>query len=355
MWDEFTYNALPMRVVFGSGTSVYVGDEVAHHGLNRVLVLATPGQTALANRISEAIGQRSAGVHAEARMHVPAETASAAGVIAEERGIDGCVAVGGGSAIGLGKALALRLRLPIIAIPTTYAGSEMTPVWGMTEDNVKRTGRDRSVLPRSVVYDPELTVALPTAVSVNSGFNALAHAVEALYAPDASPIPSLAAAEGVRALSAALPRIVAEGTDIDARRDALYGAWLCGTALANTTMSLHHKLCHVLGGAFDLPHAEVHTVLLPHVLAYNAAAAPAALDTLRQALHTDDPADALWELATELGAPRSLEEIGMAASDLDEAAQQVAAAPYANPRTPIAGELRQLLDLAFHGERPLPH
>ncbi|WP_327347001.1 maleylacetate reductase [Streptomyces europaeiscabiei] len=353
MWNEFTYQALPMRVAFGAGRLSVLGEEVARLGLERILVLATPGQEEHVGLVTEALGRHTAGVFQEARMHVPAETAAAAWETARHLGADGCVAVGGGSAIGLGKAVALKHRLPVVAVPTTYAGSEMTPIWGLTEDGVKRTGRDAAVLPRSVVYDPELTLSLPVPLSVTSGFNALAHAVEGLYAPDASPVVSLMAQEGAQALVEALPRIAEDGSDIEARTRALYGSWLCGAVLGATTMSLHHKLCHVLGGSFDLPHAEVHTVVLPHVLAYNAPAAPRAALAMKRVLDAHEPATALWDLARSLGAPVSLAELGMSKEHIREAVCQVVEAPYANPRTPTAEELTGLLERAVRGERPI--
>jgi maleylacetate reductase len=285
-------------------------------------------------------------------MHVPVETAHAARQVARDRGADGCVAVGGGSTIGLGKAIALTHGLPIVAVPTTYAGSEMTPVWGLTDRGVKRTGRDSAVLPRSVVYDPELTLTLPVKMSVTSAMNALAHAVEGLYAPDASPIVSLMGEEGARAITEALPRIAANGKDLAARSRALYGSWLCGAVLGATTMSLHHKLCHVLGGSFDLPHAEVHTILLPHVVAFNAPASDAMRGALERVLATSDPAGALWELSRSLGAPTSLADIGMDERDLPKVVDAVLDAPYANPRKPDADDLRSLLNRAQSGERP---
>jgi maleylacetate reductase len=349
---EFTHQVLPMRVVFGAGRLAVLMDEVAHLGLERVLVLSTPGQEKPARRVADILGRHAVGVFQQARMHVPAETAAAASVIARRLGADGCVAVGGGSTIGLGKAVALRHGLPVIAVPTTYSGSEMTPIWGLTEDGVKRTGRDPAVLPRTVLYDPELTLALPTTVSVTSGLNALAHAVEGLYAPDTSPIISLMAQEGVRALVEALPGIAADGADLAARSRALYGAWLCGAVLGTTTMSLHHKLCHVLGGSFDLPHSEVHTVVLPHVLAYNAPSAPAAIAVLQCVLDAEHPAAALRDLVQSLGAPTSLAAIGMKEENIPEAVRLVMAAPYANPRTPTTNDLTALVTRALHGERP---
>jgi maleylacetate reductase len=284
-------------------------------------------------------------------MHVPAEVADAASARAAELGADGCVAVGGGSTIGLGKAVALRHDLPVIAVPTTFAGSEMTSIWGLTESGVKRTGRDPAVLPRSVVYDPDLVRTLPPRLAVTSGINAVAHAVEGLYAPDASPIVSLMAEEGIRVLADALPRIVTDPDDPGPRSAALRGAWLCGAVLGATTMSLHHKLCHVLGGTFDLPHADVHTVVLPHVVAYNTPAAPTALAALRRTLG-DEPAGTLWDLADRLGAPTSLARIGMRDADLPRVVRQVVDQPYANPRPVTADGITALLADAHRGARP---
>ncbi|OMQ15595.1 maleylacetate reductase, partial [Modestobacter sp. VKM Ac-2676] len=286
-------------------------------------------------------------------VHVPVEVAHRAREVAAGLGADGCVAVGGGSALGLGKAVALEHGLPVIAVPTTYAGSEMTPIWGLTEGGAKRTGRDSRVLPVSVVYDAELTLSLPAQLSATSGMNAIAHAVEGLYAPDASPVVSLMAEEGVRALSGALPRVVADGTDIDARGEALYGAWLCGAVLGATTMSLHHKLCHTLGGTLDLPHAATHTVVLPHALAYNQPAVPDAAAALSRALGgVPDPARELWELAGRLGATRALAELGIAESDLERIADLAVASPYANPRPVTREGVAALLRAAWTGGPP---
>jgi maleylacetate reductase len=345
---DFSYTALPMRVVFGAGRLAELADELDHLGLRRVLVLSTAEQRDLAERVAGLLGDRAGGVHAEARMHVPVEVADRATEVAAARGADGCVAVGGGSTVGLGKAIALRSGLPIVAVPTTYAGSEMTPVWGLTENEVKKTGRDQVVLPRSVVYDPELTVGLPVPMSVTSGTNAIAHAVEALYAPDASPIVSLMAEETVRAMVSALPRIVAEPGDVDGRSDALYAAWLAGACLGRTTMGLHHKLCHVLGGTLNLPHSETHTVLLPHVLAFNAPAAPAAAAAVARALGGEP----LWDRLRALGAPASLRELGAAREDLAQVVDQAVDAPYSNPRKVDRAALTALLDAAYDGTPP---
>jgi maleylacetate reductase len=351
---RFTYQALPMRVLFRPGALAALAGELDALGLRRVLVLSTPGQEATARVVARTLGDRAAGIHPHAVMHVPVEVARRARDAAGAAGADGCVAVGGGSTIGLGKAVALQHGLPVVAVPTTYAGSEMTPIWGLTEQGAKRTGRDPRVLPRSVVYDPELTLSLPARVSAASGLNAVAHAVEALYAPDASPIVSLMAEEGVRAFSAALPAIARAPRDLAARGTALYGAWLCGACLGATTMSLHHKLCHILGGTLDLPHAETHAVVLPYVLAYNAGSAPAAVAALRRALDTDDPALALQELGGRLGTPRSLGELGVRAEDLDRVVEQGVASPSANPREFTREDLRALLEAALDGRPVTP-
>lgn len=349
---QFLYEALPMRVAFGQDYRQHLVQEARHLELKRVLVLSTEGREHLAHEVAEALGEASAGVYAKARMHVPVETAHDAARFAVAVGADGCVAVGGGSAIGLGKAIALEFGTPIIALPTTYSGSEMTPVWGMTADGVKKTGRDRRVLPRSVIYDPALTTSLPVATSVTSGFNALAHAVEALYAPDRTPIISLMAEEGARALTQALPQVGAHPLDLGHRAGALYGAWLCGVALGATTMSLHHQLCHVLGGSFGLPHAETHTVLLPYVLAYNAPGAPAALAALRRATGAGEPATFLRDLAVRLGAPPSLAALGFSASDVAHAVDLALKKPYANPRPVTADGVSAILSAAVNGDTP---
>lgn len=353
--SPFTYVAQPARIVFGAGTLAQLPAEIERLGATRALVLSTPEQAASARRVAELLGARAAGVFAQAVMHVPIETARAARDEARRLGADCAVAIGGGSTTGLGKAIALDSGLPIIAIPTTYAGSEVTPIYGLTEGGVKKTGRDPRVLPKTVIYDPELTLTLPLAMSVTSALNAIAHAAEGLYAPDANPVVSLMAEEGVRACAAALPRLAADPQDLAARADALYGAWLCGTVLGVITMGLHHKLCHTLGGSFNLPHAETHTVVLPHALAYNAPAAPDAMARLARALGAADAEDApaaVQRLARAHGAPVSLAAIGMPAAGLDRAADLAAATPYPNPRPLDRAALRALLQRAHEGAPP---
>ncbi|HWQ13441.1 MAG TPA: maleylacetate reductase, partial [Roseiflexaceae bacterium] len=314
--------------------------------------LCTPGQRAPAEALAALLGPRSAGIYAGAAPHVPLEVAEAARAEARRLEADCCVAVGGGSTIGLAKAIALTEGLPILALPTTYAGSEMTPIWGITAGGLKQTGRDARVLPRAVIYDPELTLGLSPRIAGPSGLNAIAHCVEALYAPDTNPIVQLMAEEGIRALAAALPAIQANPASLEARAGALYGAWLAGAALGATSMGLHHKLCHTLGGSFGLPHAETHAAVLPHAAAYNRVAAPEAMHRVARALGVADAPAGLFDLAAALGAPAALRDIGMRAEDLDRAAELATQAPYANPAPVTREEVRRLLRNAFEGRRP---
>ncbi|MDM0042657.1 maleylacetate reductase [Variovorax sp. J22G21] len=352
---RFVYVAQPARVVFGAGSLAQLGAEIEALGAKRALVLSTPGQRALAERVAGLLGARAAGVFDRAVMHVPIETAREAREVARQLGADCAVAVGGGSTTGLGKAIALDSGLPIVAIPTTYAGSEMTPIYGLTEGGLKKTGRDARVLPKTVLYDPELTLGLPLRTSVTSGINAIAHAAEGLYAMDANPVMSLMAREGIRAIARSLPALQSKADDIDARSDALYGAWLCGTVLGNVGMALHHKLCHTLGGSFNLPHAETHTIVLPHALAYNASAAPEAMRAIAQALGASpgtSAAQAAFDLARDHGAPTALRDIGLQAADIEPALAIALQTPYPNPRPLEREALHALLRDAFEGVRP---
>jgi maleylacetate reductase len=351
--EAFQYTALPTRVVFGFGTIAKVADELASLGRKRALVLSDPHHaTAAAARLMHTLGEFGVELSTDAVMHTPVEVTERVMQKLAACDADCIVALGGGSTIGLAKALALRTDLPQIVLPTTYAGSEATPVLGETRDGEKVTIRSMKVLPEVIVYDVELTLGLPPGISLVSGINAIAHAVEALYARDANPVTSSLAEQGIAALGRALPRIVSDPKDRNARADALFGAWLCGSCLGAVGMSLHHKLCHVLGGTFGLPHAETHTVILPQAVAYNAAYAPVAIGRVARALGADHAAQALFDLAVTNGGPSSLREIGMSFSDLDRAAGEAVKSPYWNPRPVEPDAIRKLLDDAFNGRRP---
>jgi maleylacetate reductase len=343
------YRLRPVRVVFGAGALQQLGAELAAAGLRRAFVLSTPGRASDVARVRDAIGDAAAGAFGRAALHVPTSLVDAASAELERIAPDCCVSIGGGSAIGLGKALAVRTGLPLVSIPTTYSGSEMTDTWGTTEGGVKHTGRDARVAPGLVVYDPELTLSLPPEVSAASGMNAIAHAVEALHAPDANPFASAMADAALRTLARALPRVVRSPADLDARAEALEGAHFAGLALSVTRMGLHHKLCHVLGGAFGLDHALTHAILLPHVARFNEPAAPQAMTVVANALGTAGAAEGLFALERQLGIPRSLLDIGLRADQLDRAADLAVQAPYPNPRPAARDDVLRLLREATGG------
>jgi maleylacetate reductase len=344
---RFEFESLPGRVVFGPGRVAEVPAEADRLCMERAIVVAAKEEDALAEPVERALGARFAGRVDRIRQHVPEAVATAARErVAELRG-DGLIAIGGGSTIGLAKAVALTSGLPILAVATTYAGSEMTPIWGITAGARKTTGRDLRVLPQTVVYDPELTVTLPPALSAVSGMNALAHCAEALWVDAANPVVDAFGEEGVRALATALPRVVASPADVDARALALHGAHLAGRALAAVGTGLHHKLAHVLGGTFDLPHADVHSVLLPYTTAYHAGNHQDAMPRLARALGGHEPAAALWELGREIGTPRDLAALGLSDRQATEAATIVAESGSAAYEDVLA-----LLGHARRGERP---
>lgn len=349
--DSFVYEAAPARVVFGFGTLAQARAEAERLGLERVLVLSTPEQEAAARQVSDLLGPLACGIFSGAAMHTPVEVTEQAVALVRTRYIDGVIGIGGGSTTGLAKAIALRTDLPQIVIPTTYAGSEMTPILGETKDGLKTTQRTPKVLPEVVIYDVDLTLSLSPAISVASGLNAVAHAVEALYAKDGNPIIRSMAGEGIAALVGALPRIVARPDDLQARSDALYGAWLCGICLGAVGMALHHKLCHTLGGLFNLPHAETHTIVLPHALAYNAPAIESAMRALAPALG-NDPARRLYDLAGQLGVKRALKDIGMPCDGIERASEMAMANPYWNPRTIERAAIQDLISRAYEGHPP---
>jgi alcohol dehydrogenase class IV len=330
-------------VVFGRGRFAEAAAEAKRLGIKRPLVITTRHQ---AGSVSALVRETGGVGFANAAMHTPVTVTQDAMDVVKTEGCDGTIALGGGSSTGLGKAIAFRTDLPQLVIPTSYAGSEMTNILGETADGAKVTKRDPKIQPETVIYDPDLLATLPDTFAATSGMNAIAHAVEGLYAVDGNPVVSLMAEEGIRALTTALPK-GKQGHD-----EALYGAWLCGAVLGSVAMALHHKLCHVLGGSFDLPHAETHTVILPHATAYNANGSRDAMARITRALATGGAASGLFDLAQRLGAPLTLKELGMPEEGLDKAADMAVAAPYPNPTPLERNALRQLLQNAYDGRRP---
>ncbi|MBC6456501.1 maleylacetate reductase and hydroxyquinol 1,2-dioxygenase domain-containing protein [Actinomadura sp. HBU206391] len=348
----FVYTSHPARVVFGAGTAGRVRDEVLRLGGSRALLLTSPPLAKAAEQVREALGPVAVAEFDGAAMHTPSEVTERALNVAVEHSVDCLVAVGGGSTTGLAKALALRTDLPQVILPTTYAGSEVTPILGETVGGRKTTQSSPSVRPETVIYDVAFTVGLPVAMSVTSGVNALAHAVEALYSPQADPLTDEMALDAIGRMARALPRIAANPSDLEARADALQAAWLSGTCLGTVGMGLHHKLCHTLGGAFDLPHAETHTVVLPHAMAYNAPATPDVMRRIADALGVADAPRGMFDLIAGLNGPTTLRALGMAEADLPRAAELATATSYPNPREPTTEGIADLLRDAWEGRRP---
>lgn len=351
MSRAFNYQGSSAHIVFGEGRSQTAGEWIEKLGCRRALVLATPHQKADAEALAVNLGPLTAGVFAGAVMHTPVDVTDVAMQAVRDSGADCVVSLGGGSTTGLGKAIAYRTDLPQIVIPTTYAGSEVTPILGQTEGGRKTTVRDAGILPEVVIYDAALTTGLPVAMSVTSGLNAMAHAVEALYAQDRNPISSLMATEGLRAFKAALPAIVANPQDLAVRADGLYGAWLCGTVLGTVGMALHHKICHTLGGTFDTPHADTHAIMLPHTAAFNAVAVPELLAPVAE-IFGGSVGGGLWDFSKSIGAPLALRDLGLSEADLDRASQIATENPYWNPRPIDRPSIRDLLQHAWEGSRP---
>lgn len=349
---EFTARTAAVRVRFGAGVRRAVPEEIMAMGARRALILTTPQQADLAEAFAELCGPLVAGVFTGAAMHTPVEVSEHATAYARDIGADVLVAVGGGSTTGLGKAIALRTDLPQIVVPTTYAGSEATPILGQTENGAKTTLTSNRVQPEVILYDPELVVTLPVSVTVASALNAMAHAAEGLYARDRSPLSVLMAVEGLRAFRDALPMVVSGPADLAARGETLYGAWLCGTVLGQVGMALHHKLCHVLGGSFDLPHSDTHAIILPHAIAYNAATVPDLLAPVTEIFGGPTAGAALHRFAREMNAPLALRDLGLREADLDRATEIATANPYWNPRPVEPAAIRRLLQAAWSGDEP---
>lgn len=341
---SFTYDQLPARVVFGVDTArTALVPEVDRLGARRVLAIASTRDSARVAAVLAPLRERVVGTFTQVREHVPLATAEAARAAAKTADADLLLAIGGGSTVGAAKAVALTARLPIVAVPTTYAGSEVTPVWGLTENERKTTGVDPAVLPRVIIYDPTLTATLPPDLAAASGFNALAHAVEAMWAPRRNPVSTAVAGEAVERLAA--------GLRTGDPAELLCGAWLGSSAFAVAGSGLHHKLCHVLGGTFGLPHARTHAVVLPHVLAFNAPGAPDVAERIARALGTDDAVAGLRALADEHGIPRGLRALGMPETAIAEAAALTQpAVPADNPVLVTGGALERLVRTAWSGD-----
>jgi maleylacetate reductase len=349
---HFIHESAAPRVVFGRGSVARVSEEVDRIGAQRVLLIGNPGRAGIQLVLAGTLEPHVVGIVTRVQEHVPVHVAEEAAEQAASVKADLLLPVGGGSAIGIAKAVARRTGLPILAVPTTYSGSEMTPIWGETEDQVKVTGRDCALVPRTVVYDPDLSESMPADLRATSGLNALAHCAEAMSDPGCSPLIKAAAVEGARALARGLRCRQDAPEDATAPEDILYGAWLAGLALAGASTGLHHKLCHVIGGQQRLPHGGLHSVLLPYVLAYQEPAAAGALDRFASAVGHGSAAGAVWDLGRRLGTPASLSAIGFQRSGTQDVIDAVMAAPPTGPRSVEPGALSELLEWAVLGLPP---
>ncbi|MBU0584105.1 MAG: maleylacetate reductase [Alphaproteobacteria bacterium] len=352
MMDSFTFPGLTTRVVFGSGTMERTEEEVRRLGHDKAMVLSTEHQKEDAERLAASLGDLSAGTFSGAVMHTPVEVTEKAVEIFRTSGATAVVSLGGGSTVGLGKAIALRTGADQVVIPTTYAGSEMTDILGETSAGEKTTRRSPDIRPETVIYDVDLTLGLPVELTVTSAMNAIAHAMEALYAPDRNPVTVLMCKDAMAAFREAIPRLIDDPRNRTARAQALYSAWCCSTALGHSSMALHHKLAHVFGGSFDTPHAETHAILLPYTTAFNEAAVPDLLRPIADAFGGRSAGGAIWDFAQSVGSPLSLKDIGIQETDLDRAATIAVKNAYANPRPIDLGSIRELLQAAWEARRP---
>lgn len=349
---NFDHITLRQRVRFGSHQAgSLVAQEVAERGARRVMLIAGEFELEMAREVTAEIDV--AVEHSDVVMHVPIETAQKARAVATERDIDLIVCVGGGSTTGLAKAVALRTGIPIVAVPTTYAGSEATNVWGLTENERKTTGVDDKVLPETVIYDAALTVSLPVDMSVASALNGMAHCIDSMWGPRADPINAAMASEGIRALNIGIQQVVNDPKGLAGRERALYGAYLSAVSFASAGSGLHHKICHVLGGTFDLPHAQTHATVLPYVLAFNQGHAPEAAERIAAAFGTDDALSGLQQLRAAVDAPTALADYGFTAEGIATAVEiTLGNVPANNPREVTEDNLTELLTAALHGTDP---
>lgn len=351
----FQHTTLGQRVLFGTGNAAeHLAGEIKRLDARKVMVIASARERAEAEKITAGIN--AALIHDDVAPHVPIDKAEKARNTAIHNDIDLLVSVGGGSTTGLAKAIALTTGLPILAVPTTYAGSEATNVWGLTKAARKTTGIDDRVLPVTVIYDAELTLSLPQDLSIASGLNALAHCIDSMWAPRTDPINQALAAEGIRALNNGLPAISNNPNDLTGRELTLYGAYLSAVAFASAGSGMHHKICHALGGRWNLPHAQTHAVVLPYVLAFNALDALDAADRIAAAFQTETAIEGLNTLRDTLGTPIALKDLGLAKENINEAVQLILPAiPASNPRPVTEENLTALLTAAHAGTSPSEH
>lgn len=358
--QSFTHVGMPGRVIHGAGSVATLAAEVEALDARRVMFCCTKSRVPEVEKLAATLGARFAGICDAAKIFVPLSAVEPGREMAAALNADCLVSYGGGTAVGLAKAIALGGEgleggMPIVSIVTTYSGSETTALQGIIgHDGVRTNYRDMRMLPKVLIYDPELMLDVPLDVSIASGFNSIAHAVSSYLGKDANPVANMFSENGIRAMSSALVRLAQDPRDVDARSEALHGAWLCGMTLMSSGTTIHHKMVHVLGGGFDLPHGPTHAIMLPHSTAYNRDAAPEAMKGIARAFG-DEAADApraLFDLLGKSGAAEGLKQLGLPEAALDEAADRIMIDRYFNLRDYDRSAIRAALQDAWEGKPP---
>jgi maleylacetate reductase len=350
MISNFSYRSDPIRIVFGAGAVAALRAETEFHKISRLVVLCSPTRADFARRVTAPVADRFVGFCDTAGQHMPRDAFEH--IVGEMKRLnaDGFVVIGGGSPIGLAKAAAATTGLPYIAIVTTYSGSEMAARWYIGVADNRVNGESVAALPATAIYDPELTLDLPPAISAASGMNAMAHAVESLYGIDTNPVVQAMAEKAVRLLGASLPRVIENPRDIEARTDALYAAWLAANFRAQ--VGLEHAIAQRVRQWFNLDHARTHAVATPYAVGFNAAAAPDAMTRIARALGAKDAARGLYDLNVKLGLPTGLRDLGLKEADIGRAVEVVAAVKIAHPKTVSMADLLNVISQAYAGAPP---
>jgi len=348
--EVFAYNPVPVRTVFGYGAVNSLGRELERLSITRPIVICSPGRANLGRQLVDLVKPARAHLCDAGLTAMPEDAFQR--VMAEMKSVDsdGIIGVGGGSPIGLLKAAAAHTLLPAIAVVTSYSGSEMSANW-YTRKGWEQTGANTSnALPKTVIYDPELTLEFPVTMTAASGMNAINHAVETLYSAETNPIVQDLSEEAIRRLGRSLPRIVEDPSDRGARYDALYGAW--HAAMFRARQGLSHAIAQRCRSLFDLVHAESHAISVPYTVAFNQDAAPDAMKRIEHALKVDNAALGLYELNVRLGLATGYKALGVAENDLGEAVKVIMEQTFTNPRPVSEGDLRGILGQAFGGAPP---
>jgi maleylacetate reductase len=348
--DDFLYQSQAVRVLFGRGKVASVPDELACHQRERALILCTNSSRATAEHVRSNAPSRIVDIYQLPPAGDARDRYARLVEHAKAKNADSLVVIGGGSPIGFAKTVSANTGLRSIAVVTTYSGSEMASSWSIGAGKDRFAGESDTALPLSAIYDPELTLSLPPRTSAASGMNAMAHAVETLYGPDINPVVEPLAANAVALLGSSLPKVVDNPTDITARTDALYGAWLAAAFRAQA--GVEHALAQRVRQTFGLDHSHCHAIFTPYAIAFNAKAAPRAMELIARALGAKAAGRGLYDLNVRIGLPTGLKGLGMKEADIPKAVDIVAAGKFVNPRPVSRDDIADLITQAFHGEPP---